>query len=262
MKNVFIIAHRGASYSSPENTIPAFNLAFEENADFIEGDFYLTKDNIIVCIHDSNTRRVTGKKSRLKINSTNLIDLKKLDVGEWKSEEFRGTKIPTLNEVLDIIPEGKGLYLEIKDDREIFVERLIETLDDYGNRNKQYFSEREIRVIAFSSKTVKLIKKFLPEIKVYLLFSWYYLNRKHLFSVAKKRLLQAIKKLNCDGVNVRFVPFIDKEFVDYLHTKGMDFCVYDVDDSKKAIHLVNLGVDSITTNYPLKIVNAIRNIES
>ena len=65
MENVLIVAHRGASYAAPENTIPSFELAFNENADFVEADFWLTKDNEIVCIHDSNTKRVTKEKIRL-----------------------------------------------------------------------------------------------------------------------------------------------------------------------------------------------------
>ena len=50
-----VVAHRGASYDAPENTLPAFKLAWEQGADAIEGDFFLTKDNQIVCIHDKTT---------------------------------------------------------------------------------------------------------------------------------------------------------------------------------------------------------------
>ena len=57
MNNLLIVAHRGASYAAPENTIPSFELALKENADFIEGDFWLTNDNEIVCIHDPNTKK-------------------------------------------------------------------------------------------------------------------------------------------------------------------------------------------------------------
>lgn len=73
--NPVIVAHRGASYIAPENTIPAFNVAFNEKADFIEGDFWLTADNEIVCIHDSDTYRI-GKK-KISITSSYLSELKK-----------------------------------------------------------------------------------------------------------------------------------------------------------------------------------------
>ena len=258
MRNVLIIAHRGSSYTAPENTIPSFNLAFKEGANFVEGDFWLTKDNQIVCIHDSNTKRVTLEKIRLKIKSSTLNELRKLDVGSFKGNEFSGTKIPTLQEVLDIIPEGKGLYLEIKDARKVFIEKLVETIEQNLKTNGRYFLSGEIRVIAFNPNTVQIIKKHFPEMKVYWLFSWYLLKKKCLISIAQKRLLQTLEKLNCDGINVKFVPTIDEKLIEFLHQKGMDFCVYDVDAVEDAINLVNLGVDSITTNYPLKIRNGVQ----
>ena len=61
-----IVAHRGSSYEAPENTLPAFRLAWEQGADAIEGDFHLTKDGQIVCIHDRDTERVSH---------TNVVDV-------------------------------------------------------------------------------------------------------------------------------------------------------------------------------------------
>ena len=54
---VVLVGHRGASHAAPENTLPAFRLAFEEGADFIEGDFWLSRDEQIVCLHDDDTAR-------------------------------------------------------------------------------------------------------------------------------------------------------------------------------------------------------------
>ncbi len=122
VKTPIIVAHRGASYKAPENTIPAFKIAFDEQADFIEGDFWLTADNEIVCIHDSNTSRVGNKN--IKVTISTLDELKKVDVGIRKGNQFAGTTIPTLQEVLEIIPEQKGLHLEIKDNREKFFNQI------------------------------------------------------------------------------------------------------------------------------------------
>ena len=55
-----IVAHRGASRDAPSNTIPAFQLAWKQGADAIEGDFHLSKDGEIVCFHDADTKRVAG----------------------------------------------------------------------------------------------------------------------------------------------------------------------------------------------------------
>ena len=92
-----IVAHRGSSQQAPENTLPAFRLAWQQGADAIEGDFLLTKDGKVVCIHDVSTKRLADKN--LVVSKSNLKELRALDVGAWKNEIFKGTKIPTISEV-------------------------------------------------------------------------------------------------------------------------------------------------------------------
>jgi glycerophosphoryl diester phosphodiesterase len=77
----FIVAHRGASADAPENTLPAFELAWKQGADAIEGDFHLTRDGKIVCIHDYDTQRVSGSKRVVK--DSTLDELRALDAGAW-----------------------------------------------------------------------------------------------------------------------------------------------------------------------------------
>ncbi len=249
-----IVAHRGASYAAPENTIPSFELAFQEEADFIEGDFWLTKDNEIVCIHDLNTKRVTSKKNKFNVRNSTLSELKKADVGIWKGNEFKGTTIPTLQEVLKIIPDGKGIYFEIKDDREIFVNKLAEVLEQFS------ISNDKIRIIAFNPATIRLVKKILPEIKSYWLFGWYFSKKKCLKTLAHKRLMQTLRTLNCDGIDVNAAPYIDEKLVKLLRENNLDFCAYDVEKVEDAIRLINLEVDSITTNSPLKMREEIKEL--
>jgi glycerophosphoryl diester phosphodiesterase len=108
---VMIVAHRGASRDAPQNTVPAFKLAWEQGADAIEGDFRLTKDGHIVCIHDGNTEKVAT--TNLVVHKSTLAELRTLDVGARHDEVFKGTVIPTLSEVLATVPEGKRIYIEV-----------------------------------------------------------------------------------------------------------------------------------------------------
>lgn len=247
MNNHLIVAHRGASYAAPENTLPSFELAFKENADFIEGDFWLTKDDEIVCIHDPDTKRVTEEKIKMKVRSSTLAELKKLDVGSWKRSTYKGTAIPTLQEILQIIPIGKGIYIEIKDAREIFVKKLMKIME------QSFISTEKIRIIAFNPKTILLAKKYLPGIKAYWLFVWYLFEKKCLKSLAQRRLMHTLGTLSCDGINVNAAPFVDERLVKSIRGNNLDFCVHDVENVEDAVRMINLGVDSITTDSPLRI---------
>lgn len=253
MKNPLIVAHRGASYSAPENTVPAFKLAFEEQADFVEGDFWLTKDNKIVCIHDENTKRVTKQKVKLDIRKASFAELQKIDVGSWKDSMYLNTCIPTLQEIFDFIPEGKGIFIEIKDTREIFVLKLIDEL------NKISFPVKKIRIISFSKEIVNLTKKKLPQIKVYWLFGWYFSKSSIIKSAIQKRIIESLEYINCDGVDLFYAPYLDKNFVNLIKAKGLDLCVFNVENIETAKKLRDYDVDYITTNSPLMIRKAIKN---
>src|SRR5580700_5266452 len=131
---VEIIGHRGASEDAPENTLASFRLAWTQNADAAETDVYLSKDGEIVVIHDANTRRVGGRDG--KVVDQTLAELKQLDIGRWKGEQWAGERIPTLAELLAIIPEGKRLFIEIKCGPEI-VPQLVEVIRKAHKRPEQ-----------------------------------------------------------------------------------------------------------------------------
>jgi len=107
-----IIAHRGASQDAPENTLAAFKLGLEQGAAAIELDVHLTKDGRLAVIHDGNTQRTTGVSK--KVAETSLADLQALDAGAWKGAKWQGTRIPELAEVLEMLPVGKRVFIELK----------------------------------------------------------------------------------------------------------------------------------------------------
>src|SRR5687767_15370020 len=106
-----IIAHRGASYDAPENTMAAFRLGWEQQADANELDIYLTKDGKIILLHDKAIKRTTGVEGRPE--ELTLEELRKLDAGSWKGPKWAGEKLPLLDEVLATIPAGKRVFIEI-----------------------------------------------------------------------------------------------------------------------------------------------------
>lgn len=97
----WVIAHRGACRRAPENTLPAFRLAFDLGADGIELDTKLTSDGQVVVVHDQTLERTTDGKGR--VVDQDLAQLKRLDAGASFSGEFVGTRIPTLAEVFEAV---------------------------------------------------------------------------------------------------------------------------------------------------------------
>ena len=81
LQGQLIVAHRGASHDAPENTLAAFRLAWEKDADAIEGDFYLTRDQQIVCLHDETTERTAPGQTCLQVAESTREQLRTLDVG-------------------------------------------------------------------------------------------------------------------------------------------------------------------------------------
>ena len=112
MNRPWVIAHRGASAHAPENTLAAFELARRQGADGFEFDVWSCKTGEVVVTHDEETRRLTGRPGHLK--NLSLKELRRLDYGRYKGAQFRGERIPTLNEVLDLGRHLPILNIEIK----------------------------------------------------------------------------------------------------------------------------------------------------
>lgn len=107
-----ITAHRGCSQLAPENTISAFELAIENQADFIELDVQETKDQALMVIHDSHLLRLAGCDRNLwDLTTPELVNL---DVGQWFGEAFKHTRIPSLASVMDLAKGRIKLNLELK----------------------------------------------------------------------------------------------------------------------------------------------------
>ena len=150
---VEIIAHRGASHDAPENTLASVQLGWERNADAVEVDVYLSKDGKIVVIHDENTKRTTGHDGL--VHKMTWAQLWKLDAGNWKNKKFKGEPIPLLSQLLETIPNGKYLVIEIKCGPEI-IQPLVALL------KKTKTPPSKTTIISFSFEVVTAAKKQFP----------------------------------------------------------------------------------------------------
>ena len=111
-----IVAHRGASFEAPENTVAAFKRAWALGVEACELDVHVTKDGEVVVIHDADTLRIGGVDR--PVADQTLPELQALDVGGWKHIKYKGERIPTLAEALATIPAGRTMFVEIKTGKE------------------------------------------------------------------------------------------------------------------------------------------------
>jgi glycerophosphoryl diester phosphodiesterase len=230
-QNIFI-AHRGASYVAPENTVAAAKLAWELGADAVECDIHLSKDNRIMVIHDSDTKRTCSGKKNLSIAGSPSTLLRDLDAGILKDEKYKGEKIPFLSEIIETIPEGKTLVIEIKCGNEV-IPPLVRGMEKSAKREQIVF-------ICFDWKTIVEVKKTFPKNKCYWLSS------------SKTGLNKKIKEAagnNLDGVNLHY-SLIDAEVMKVAKENNLEVLAWTVDDPAEAKRLTELGVTKITTNRP------------
>jgi glycerophosphoryl diester phosphodiesterase len=236
-----LVAHRGASRDAPENTLAAFRLAFEQGADAIEGDFFLSQDGEIVCLHDKTTKR-TGDKTLTVADST-LAELRTVDVGTWKDQRFKDERIPTLAEVMAIVPEGKKLLIEIKCGVEI-----VKPLRAALARGK--LKSEQLRIIAFQADVIAACRTAMPRIRAYWLTNFSLNKKTKTHEPTIDSILATLKRIRATGLDCNAHASIDEAFVRRLRERKLEFHVWTVDKVKTAERFKAFGVDSITTNRP------------
>ena len=234
---VEIIGHRGASFDAPENTLAAFRLAFEQGADAVECDVYLTKDGKIAVLHDKDTKRVAGVDK--KVVDQTLDELRALDVGRWKDSKFTGEKIPTLTELLAVIPKGKRLYIEVKCGPEIMTE-LKRVL------GAAKLDPDQTPIISFSAAVVAAAKKELPALKAYWIVS--VTSKKKTWTVDE--LIAKGTEIKADGLDLSHDPMITSDFVKKAEAAKLPVFVWTVNDPAVARAMLGAGVKAITTDRP------------
>ena len=245
-----IVGHRGASFDAPENTCAAFEEAWQQGADGVEGDFYITADQQIVCIHDKDTKRTAGKN--LKVTSSRLDQLKQLDYGSWKGPKFKGESIPTFAEVAACIPPDKTFVIELKAGPEI-VPLLVEQLKQSDLKHEQ------LLIIAFDSETIAKSKELLPDVRAHWLVGYKQDKKTGQWAPTLDTIAQTLGDCHADGLGTQGEPaVVTEEFVSELKKRGLrEFHVWTIDDPDQARYFQKLGAIGITTNRPALIREAI-----
>ncbi len=236
---VEIIAHRGASYDAPENTVAAIKLAWEQGADGSEFDVYLSSDNHIVVIHDKDTKRTGGGAEKLVAKST-LAELQQLDVGLWKDAKFRNERIPTIADMFATVPTGKKVFVEVKCGPEI-----VPALDKALRASK--LKPKQTPVIAFDANVIAELKKIRPDVPAYWLVS---LNKKDTPPPSVASVIAKAREINADGLDLSATEALDEAYAKAIHDAKLPLYVWTVNKPDVAERMIKLGVKGITTDRP------------
>lgn len=232
-KKILNIAHRGASGHAPENTLASFQAAIELGADMIELDLHRSKDGHLVVIHDRRLTRV-GKK-KWAVNEMGLEELRSIDVGSWFGDEFRGARIPTLREVLELTRDRIGLNIEIKKGYRPYdlIEKSI--LDLIG----KYRMLDHVLISSFEDLYLENIRGLDKSARIGLL-----IDRGSLIKGLKKALF-----LGAEAVNIP-KERVTKEAVKMARGHNLRLYVYTVNEITEMKRYIDMGIDGIFTNYP------------
>lgn len=222
-----VIAHRGASFAAPENTIAAIKGAIESGAHWVEIDVQETVDGEVVVIHDSDLKKVGGVS--LTVARSTLEELQAVDIGSWFDPQFSAERIPTLDEVLALCRDRIKVNIELKyyGSQVMLEQRVVDSVERQGMAD-------QVVVMSLSLEGIREMRRLRPNWKMGLLTS-----------VAVGNL--GALDLDFLAINARFAS---RQAIRRLHKQGRQVLVWTVNDPVGMSVMATRGVDGIITDEP------------
>lgn len=236
-RKIDLTAHRGDQTSAPENTLPAFEAAISRGAGWAEADIQQTKDGVLVVLHDENLKRLAGVDKN--VWDLSHEELEALDIGSRYSPEFAGTRVPTLEQVIDVCRNRLKLNLEIKysgHESQDYVAKILQIIDQKGMRDQCIFT-------SFCYDYVKQVKAVAPDIQAGLITD----NAAVDFSDYPEADLFSLK-----------YTLINKDVVSKIHHMGKKVHVWTVNAYPDIKNCIDSGVDNIITDNSSYVKQIIR----
>jgi glycerophosphoryl diester phosphodiesterase len=240
-----VIAHRGYSQLAPENTLAAFRMGVLAGADLVELDYFVSRDEVAVVIHDATLDRTTDAVARwgetgIRVDSKPAAVLQTLDVGSWFDPAFRGERLPLLTEALDTIQGGGGVtLLERKEGSAEQMAALLEA--------RQLINA--VVVQAFDWKFVATLHGLLPDQVLGALGPPREKDGRRLTREERRLTPKFVDEAKATGARViGWNNQVDAAAVAYAHAAGLKVWIYTINDADQARALLAMGVDGIITD--------------
>jgi glycerophosphoryl diester phosphodiesterase len=237
-RSILISAHRGSSLVAPENTLAAIRQAVTDGADFAEIDVQETADGVVVVVHDSDLKRITGIARQ--IWEVRYDEIAELDAGSWFSPEFAGERIPTLEQAIEVARGQIGLNIELKfnghDQR--LAERVVEIVE------REAFGS-DCLIMSLDYPGLQTVRGLNPGLEIGALVA------------------QSVGDVT--ALDVDFVAFqasqVTRDIAGQLRSRGKKVHVWTVNEPAEMLRFVNIGVDGIITDAPAVLVRLLGEVE-
>ena len=225
--DIEVIAHRGASGATPENTMASFQRAILDKADWIELDVQENADDVIVVAHDSDFLKVAG--SDLKVWDATNENLRNLDIGSWYAPEYSNQRVPTLRQALELAKNKLGVVIELKyygHDRNL-ESRVVDIVEQTG-------MESDIMIMSLKIDGLRKITALRP--------TWI----RGLLNTAS---IGDLTRLDLDFLALNSMA-ASLAMIHHTHKQGMKVYVWTVNDPVQMSVMMSRGVDGIITDEP------------
>jgi glycerophosphoryl diester phosphodiesterase len=232
-----ICGHRGSCGSAPENTLASFRRAVDDGADMVELDVRLTKDAELVVLHDRSVNRTTNGRGTLR--RLTLDQIQSLDAGSWFSKKFAGEPLPTLRQVVEILPSHISLNIEVKTDgeRRRMEEPLLHLLRTMDLVDR-------VLVSSFDHQFLQRFHARDPEILIGALLS-------PIRDMGKKP--SAIARRTGAAVFLCSIRQITKRLADDVHAHDLVLGCYGVNSRKQCGKAMKFHAGIIISDYPKRV---------
>jgi glycerophosphoryl diester phosphodiesterase len=230
---MLVFGHRGARAYAPMNTLPAFELALAQGADGIELDVRQTRDGELVILHDDRVDATTDAEGQ--IGDFTLAEVRQFDAGAWFGEAFKGTRVPTLDEIFEAVGKKTRINVEIK----------AETLRDDGIHEKvtdairRHVLARSVIVSSFNPLVLRRFRHAMPEVPIGFLHE------------PKTGFLTSSLMIGLSHeARHPYHEQIDARYMAWAKASGYRVNTWTVNDPDRARVLRDLGVDCVITDQP------------
>ncbi|WP_284139034.1 MULTISPECIES: glycerophosphodiester phosphodiesterase [unclassified Virgibacillus] len=243
------VAHRGASGHAPEHTMIAYELGEEMHGDYIELDLQMTKDGVLIAMHDERVDRTTNGTGYVK--DMTLAEIKALDAGSWFNEkypdkadpDFVGLEVPTLEEVVQEFGRGSRYYIETKSP-EVYPgmeAELIRILEKYKLLGVNGPSSK-VLLQSFSPQSLQILHELNPNVPLVQLISY-----KQPATITDEELEEI--KSYAVGIGASHTK-IDQAYVEKVRAHDLLMHPYTVNTRADMEKVLDWGVTGMFTNYP------------